>query len=132
MEFYTYSDTSAEDTLSHIPNPVGYLQELCVKRGFTLPEYGILKQDGPSHNPIFSTFCQVQEHYRLASSNSKKKGKEMAARAVIMCIKKSKFKFLFISFVLCKTERMNFEILLYSFCMEHIKGSLIRSENLLQ
>ncbi len=77
-----------------IPNPVGFLQELCVKKGFGTPVYGLLNQDGPAHEPTFSTFCHVQEpsreHYRVAISNSKKKGKEIAAREVIMCIKQCK------------------------------------------
>lgn len=79
-----------------IPNPVGYLQEMCVKKGLTLPEYGILKQEGPPHNPTFSMYCQVQEHLKVVSSDTKKKGKELAAREVIMCIKRGELLFFFV------------------------------------
>lgn len=73
---------------------------MCVKRGLGLPKYDILKQDGPSHNPTFSTFCRVQDHYRVASADTKKKGKEMAARQVIMCIRKCKFLFSIVAIAL--------------------------------
>ncbi|XP_037044132.1 RISC-loading complex subunit tarbp2 isoform X3 [Bradysia coprophila] len=80
-------DTAEGSQVLKIPNPVGYLQELCAKKGFTLPVYGVLKQDGPAHEPTFSTFCRVQDHYRVVSSKSKKRGKEMVARELIMCLK---------------------------------------------
>lgn len=85
-----FSDT-IQDNFDGIPNPVGFLQEMCVKRGLTSPVYGVLKQDGPSHHPTFWIFCQVDEYYREVSANSKKKAKEMAAREIIMCVKNRKF-----------------------------------------
>lgn len=80
-------DAAEVNSVMRIPNPVGHLQELCVKKGIELPVYGILKQDGPAHEPTFSTFGRVQDHYRVVTSKSKKTGKEMVARELIMCLK---------------------------------------------
>lgn len=62
-----------------------------MKKGIGLPEYGIIKQDGPPHEPIFTTFCRVQDHHSVATSRSKKKGKELVAREVIMRLKMGEF-----------------------------------------
>jgi len=78
-----------QDLLPEIPNPVGFLQELCVKKKLSPPIYGILSQHGPAHKPIFSTFCRVGEFNRVAKSYKKQKGKDMAAREMIICLRES-------------------------------------------
>lgn len=84
-----FSDTK-ENNLPEIPNPIGYLQELCVKKQLNPPVYGILRQEGPSHRPTFTTFCRVGEHYQEACSSNKKKAKESAAREIILCLRECK------------------------------------------
>lgn len=107
IKFRSSSENTPNNS-SEIPNPVGYLQELCAKNKICSPIYGILKVDGPPHCPIFSTFCKVQEFYEVVTSNNKRKGKEMAARKIITCLSKGKF----ICQYLCKVmrKRVVFEI----------------------
>lgn len=86
-QLYSTSSATATDILkTEIPNPVGYLQEICVKSGLSPPIYGIVKVDGPSHYPTFTTFCKVEHVYQEASSHNKKTGKEMVARKILNCL----------------------------------------------
>lgn len=66
-----------------IPNPVGHLQELCVKNRLRPPVYETIKVDGPDHCPTFVTTCKVEYFYQEASSSNKKKGKELAAAKIL-------------------------------------------------
>lgn len=91
-ENYILFSDAKENLLPEIPNAVGYLQELCVKKQLNPPIYGILRQEGPSHRPVFSTFCRVGDHYRVAMSTNKKKGKECAAREIILCLRACKWR----------------------------------------
>ncbi|XP_037047278.1 RISC-loading complex subunit tarbp2-like isoform X2 [Bradysia coprophila] len=88
QEHVQRTNDNTEYNVKKIQNPVGYLQEMCAKYGFSEPTYGILKQNGP-HDTAFSIFCQVQGYYRVVSSNTQEKGKEMAAREIILCIKRA-------------------------------------------
>ncbi|KAG4072717.1 hypothetical protein HA402_001829 [Bradysia odoriphaga] len=75
-----------QETFTVVPNPVGHLQELCVKNRLRPPIYEVVKMDGPSHCPTFITSCKVEYFYQEATSSNKKKGKELAALKILKCL----------------------------------------------
>lgn len=69
-------------------NIKGSLQELCQKNGLSIPEYGVVKKDGPDHSSQFTIKCVVRDRNGLVvheslGSNSKKKSAEIEAATIM-------------------------------------------------
>ncbi|XP_077583815.1 interferon-inducible double-stranded RNA-dependent protein kinase activator A homolog isoform X1 [Stigmatopora nigra] len=64
-------------------NSVGTLQELCLQRGWRLPDYTMLTETGPPHEPEFTFTCTVESLSETASGISKKAAKKAAADKMV-------------------------------------------------
>ncbi|XP_063230611.1 uncharacterized protein LOC134535438 [Bacillus rossius redtenbacheri] len=65
---------------SQVPsNPVGRLQEYCVSKGWPLPVYSDVNEDGPSHAKSFVVGCSLINFYESGTGSSKKDAKHNAA-----------------------------------------------------
>jgi len=61
-------------------NPVGLLQELCMKMKHPPPTYEVHSEEGLPHERIFAMACHVGEHYvEIGKGKSKKLAKRQAA-----------------------------------------------------
>jgi len=60
-------------------NPVGYLQELVVSRGWRLPEYELANENGPAHKKEFVLCCKVENMKQYGTGSAKKHAKRLAA-----------------------------------------------------
>jgi ribonuclease-3 len=61
------------------------LQELLQAKGLALPEYRVLKEDGPAHRRNFQVSCQLADHphQTVAEGPSRKQAEQDAARAML-------------------------------------------------
>ncbi|ODN02647.1 RISC-loading complex subunit TARBP2 [Orchesella cincta] len=61
-------------------NPVGVLQELCMKMKFPPPTYEVHSEEGLPHERLFAIACKVGDQYvEIGKGKSKKLAKRMAA-----------------------------------------------------
>lgn len=76
---------AAADTISHslVTNYVGKLQEYCQWKSINMPVYNIVRIEGPPHNSIFVMSCSIGDMSEEASANTKKVGKQLAARKLL-------------------------------------------------
>lgn len=65
-------------------DPKGYLQEWLHKMNYSQPEYNIISQTGPAHDPEFEIRLTVKEFPEiLVKAKSKKAGQKLAAETFI-------------------------------------------------
>ncbi len=64
------------------------LQEWAQKKGYALPEYKILSQVGPDHDPKFVVVVKVGKLQAKAEAKSKKKAERKAARLLLEKVNK--------------------------------------------
>ena len=80
------SSSSAKSFLSNgspEKTPVSLLKELCEKKGIT-PQYGLVENEGPIHDPPFQYLVTVEGIVATGSGQSKKKAaKQTAAKAML-------------------------------------------------
>ncbi|XP_074658906.1 protein Loquacious-like [Tubulanus polymorphus] len=62
--------------------PIGYLQEVCSKRGIT-PTYDLVATEGAVHEPTFVFRCTAGDYQATGKGPNKKKAKHEAAMAVL-------------------------------------------------
>ncbi|MDA0782350.1 MAG: ribonuclease III [Rickettsiales bacterium] len=69
-------------------DPKTELQEWSQGRGLPIPEYKVIKQTGPSHDPFFEISVKVEGVEEVtADGNSKKKAEKNAAKKLLKIIK---------------------------------------------
>lgn len=75
-----------QQMLSELPiepgqNPISLLQEYCVMKDLTVPQYELVEESGPAHNKHFNMRVMVNGiHYQpTVSSQTKKLAKHLAA-----------------------------------------------------
>lgn len=68
-------------------NAIGALTDLCTQNKFPLPEFEILKVEGPDHLKIFTMKCIVFPVNGVGRSNKKQKAMHIAANKVLEEIK---------------------------------------------
>lgn len=78
-------EETAQDNES---NPVGKLQEICMKRRWRPPNYETLEEVGLPHERVFTMVCQI-EHAEMdvrvtGTGRSKKQAKRSAAHEMII------------------------------------------------
>ena len=88
MENTSMNDSSSS-TKSFVSNgslektPVSLLHEYCVRKSIT-PQYGLVEEEGPVHDPTFQYLVTVGEKVATGSRQSKKKAaKQTAAKAML-------------------------------------------------
>jgi len=76
-------------------NPINELQELCQKAKVPLPQYNLVKKEGPEHNPLYHVECKVNLGQKLYTSRGSgrnlKEAKKMAAEKILNLIEKRKW-----------------------------------------
>jgi dsRNA-specific ribonuclease len=81
------SHNSSAPKTKVIDNPIGYLQEYCVEKGYSLPKYGEPVKSGYDHTPTFASDCKVviddKEIIGEGKGSNKKECKKAAAEDVI-------------------------------------------------
>lgn len=60
------------------------LQELVQARGWELPEYRVVQEDGPDHRKRFTVECLVEDEVRGRGDGRSKKAAEQAAAAAVL------------------------------------------------
>lgn len=66
-----------------------YLQQLCQKNGFSIPEYKLNKQEGPPHKPIFKIDVLIDgKYFGSGVGTSKKEAEQRAAEEALKNIEK--------------------------------------------
>ncbi|XP_075896349.1 interferon-inducible double-stranded RNA-dependent protein kinase activator A homolog [Nelusetta ayraudi] len=65
------------------PNSVGRLQELALHKGWRLPEYVVITEDGPPHKREFTITCHLEDLTETATGSSKKAAKKAAAEKMM-------------------------------------------------
>ncbi|CAG9863459.1 unnamed protein product [Phyllotreta striolata] len=74
-------------SLSSTPNCIGSLRTLCEENKFENPEFTELSVVGPPHDREFCYRCQVGSFQTVATGNSKKMAKQLAAKEMLESIK---------------------------------------------
>ncbi|XP_025196756.1 RISC-loading complex subunit tarbp2-like [Melanaphis sacchari] len=60
-------------------NSVGKLVEICSKYKLELPEFNLIKEEGPDHAKLFTFSCRVAKLIEISSHITKKQAKHLAA-----------------------------------------------------
>jgi dsRNA-specific ribonuclease len=68
---------------ANLNNPVGDLQERCVRDNLPLPIYTKMKKDGPEHSPTFTQKVTVLNYVAFGTGKKYQKAKYDAARKMI-------------------------------------------------
>ncbi len=67
------------------------LQEWCQQKGIPLPEYTLLKSDGPDHNPLFTMSVTIQDasssQMGVGEGSSHRHAEQQAASALLTILK---------------------------------------------
>ncbi|XP_035688430.1 RISC-loading complex subunit tarbp2-like [Branchiostoma floridae] len=77
----TYSESGG--VLTPPDNPIGQLQELVVERGWRLPEYIVISEQGPPHCKEFTIQVKVEKFKDTGTGSSKKAAKRSAAGVLL-------------------------------------------------
>jgi len=80
MKLTSYSDM---EIFVDSPNPVEILRDLCIKRNYPLPEFELVQQTGTYAAPEYTYLCTVSTIKRMATAETKKIAKQVAAQEVI-------------------------------------------------
>lgn len=71
-------------------NAKGRLQELCQGRGWELPQYAHIAQEGPDHEKLFTVECRVRDiSMAVATGRSKLLAEQRAAAAALAVLEAS-------------------------------------------
>ena len=70
-------------------NPIGELQELCVRKSWALPEYKEEYKIGPPHLTTFAIKCSVNGCSISKSGCSKKMAKKASAAAMLVKLREN-------------------------------------------
>ncbi|BDB95928.1 ribonuclease 3 [Candidatus Hydrogenosomobacter endosymbioticus] len=84
-----WSPLIAEDIETSNIDPKSALQELLQSRKSPLPQYFVVLQTGPQHNPIFTVEVSIPEGKFSASGYSKQEAEQKAAAAAFGALKKT-------------------------------------------
>lgn len=73
------------NSMNLVSNPVGKLQETCLKRKWTSPIYDTDDEDGPPHDRIFTVRCRLENlNIEVRGKGRSKKGaKKLAAQQML-------------------------------------------------
>ena len=63
------------------------LMDYCTLKNFHKPEFKLISQFGPSHDPTFTVECKLDSIRRSATAGNKQQAKKMAASEVLKIIK---------------------------------------------
>ncbi|KAL9956165.1 hypothetical protein ACROYT_G037606 [Oculina patagonica] len=80
----TQDPPSSEDT-----NPVGSLQEMCMKNNWAPPCYDVVCETGESHMKTFIYECKVESWIAQGQGRNKKTAKKLAAENLLSMIKQA-------------------------------------------
>lgn len=76
-----YNDIFSEDYMGAITDYKSKLQELTQERFAKLPDYELITQDGPAHNPLFEVAVSVNGgKIGVGKASSKKRASQIAAQ----------------------------------------------------
>jgi dsRNA-specific ribonuclease len=75
------SDGSSAPKTKVIDNPIGYLQEYCVEKGYSLPKYGVPVKSGDDHRPTFVSDCKLVIDDKEIIGEGKGRNKKECKRA---------------------------------------------------
>jgi RISC-loading complex subunit TARBP2 len=57
-----FTDMEPKKESKQVENPVGALQEMCVSRRWSLPNYELVKREGVPHKFLFTFVCVVNRY----------------------------------------------------------------------
>ncbi|SNR62101.1 ribonuclease III [Desulfurobacterium atlanticum] len=60
-----------------------YLQEITQRDFKTIPQYRVIKEEGPEHSKEFTVECWVNDYVSVASGKSKKEAEQLAAEKML-------------------------------------------------
>lgn len=67
-------------------NPIGSLQEMCMKKNWTPPVYNVTQEEGEAHMKTFTFECKVEDWISQGHGSSKKAAKKLAAEKMLSMI----------------------------------------------
>lgn len=73
-----------QPSVAKLENPKGQLQELIQKRGLPLPEYKVLAEEGPPHQPHFVIQLRIGNQHEATGSGPSKRSAESDAAAKLL------------------------------------------------
>ena len=87
----TFTENSTSKSL--VSNPVGKLQETCLKQKWTSPIYDTDDEDGPPHDRVFTVCCRLENlNIKVKGKGRSKKGaKKLAAQEMLDRLSKDGF-----------------------------------------